>query len=309
MTIIVGILPSITARKGIAGRTKVVKAFENYFRNEGHKQASLLTQNIYKTYARNGIGEKDIARYEVGSSIAFLVNTVPAAFWMLLLVYSRPDLLNDIRIELDSVVTKTDDNDLVRYLDITLLKTNCPLLTSTFQEVLRYRSIGNLARRVTQDTVLNNQWLLKKDCLIQMPSRVIHTDFNVWGADADEFNPKRFMKVEGQKTKRRHPAAFRTFGGGTTLCPGRHIATNEILAVSSMFMMRYDMTPTEGEWSSPKTNSMNAASVIMEPDTDVEVELSTRKGFDDGRWIYGLKDSEAIFAIVAEDRADHSGGE
>lgn len=51
---------------------------------------------------------------------------------MLLLVYSRRDLLDDIRIELDSVVTKKGDNELVRYLDITLLKTNYRLLTSTF---------------------------------------------------------------------------------------------------------------------------------------------------------------------------------
>lgn len=169
--------------------------------------------------------------------------------------------------------------------------------------------MGNLARRVTQDTVLDNQWHIKKDCMIQMPSRVIHTDLNLWGADADEFNPKRFMKDEGQKTKRPHTAAFRTFGGGTTLCPGLHFATNEILAVVSMFIMRYDMTPTDGEWSLPKTNSMNAASVVTEPDTDVEVELSTRKGFDDGGWIYDLNDSGAIFAIVAEDRADRSTGE
>ena len=304
MAILVGVLPSITARKGIAGRTKVAKAFENYFRNQGHKQASSLMRNRYETSARNGIGEEDIARYEVGGSVAILVNTVPAAFWMLLLVYSHPGLLNEIRIELDSVVTTTVDNGLVRYLDVTLLKTTCSLLTSTFQEVLRYRSMGTSVRQVMHDTVLNGQWLLKKDCMIQMPSRAIHTDSTLWGDDVDQFNPRRFMKHGGQKVKRPNPAAFRAFGGGTTLCPGRHFATNEVLAVVSMFMMRYDLTPTEGEWFLPQTDNTNVAAVIMEPDTDIEVEVSARKGFDSGRWIYDLKDSEAIFAIVCEDRAE-----
>lgn len=307
MAMLVGVLPSVTARKGIAGRTKVAKAFEHYFRIEGHKQASILVRNRYEASAKYGIGEEDIARYEFGGSVAILVNTVPAAFWMLLLVYSHPGLLKDIRKELDLVVTTRADNGLVRYLDINLLKTNCQLLTSTFQEVLRYRSMGTSVRQVMRDTFLDGQWLLKKDCMIQMPSRVIHTDRTLWGTDADEFNPTRFMKHEGQK--RPNPAAFRVFGGGTTLCPGRHFATNEVLAVVSMFIMRYDLTPTEGEWSLPKTDNTNLAGVIMEPDTDVEVEVSARRGLGAGRWTYDLKDSEAVFAIVAEDRADLSGNQ
>lgn len=309
MTILVGFLPSITARKGLAGRAKLAKAFEQYYRADGHKQGSLLARNRYETSARNGVAIEDIARYEVGGSIAVLVNTVPAAFWMLFLVYSHPDLLIDIRKEVDSVVTTTVEGGLTRYLDISSLKSNCPLLTSTFQEVLRYRSMGTSVRHVMQDTTLNGQWELKKDCMIQMPSRVIHTDSTLWGADVDEFNPRRFLKGQGNKSKRPHAAAMRAFGGGTTLCPGRHFATNEVLAVVSMFIMRYDMVPVEGEWSLPTTNNTNVAAVVMEPDTDVEVEVFTRKGFEDGRWIYDLKDSESVFAIVAEDRDNPSAGE
>lgn len=82
-----------------------------------------------------------------------------------------------------------------------------------------------------------------------MRSCIIHADSTVLGTDMEEFNPRHFMKDEGQKTQRQNPAAFRGFEGGTTLCPGRHFTTNEVLAVFSMLMMRYDMTPTEGEWS------------------------------------------------------------
>ena len=84
-------------------------------------------------------------------------------------------------------------------------------------------------------------------------------------------------------------------------CPGRHFASNEILAVVTMFVLRYDMVPTEGKWSLPETKNTNVASVVMEPDTDIEVQVSSRKGYEDGRWAFGLKDSEKIFAVVAED--------
>ena len=221
MTLIIGVLPSVMAPKAIAGRTKVAKALESYFRAGGHEKASTLTKVRYETSARNGVSVEDIARYEVGGAIAVLVNTAPAAFWMLLLVYSHPGLVDDIRKEVDPIVTTTEsDGDSLRTLDVVSLKSDCPLLTSTFQEVLRFRSMGTSIRQVMEDTVLNETWLLKKDCMIQMPSRVIHKDASLWGTDVDEFNPRRFLKDEVQKTpngKRPTAAAFRAFGGGTTL--------------------------------------------------------------------------------------------
>lgn len=308
MALLVGILPSVTANKGLAGRAKVVRAFEHYFDTKGHEQASILMKNRYETSTKNGVSVKDIARFEVGGSVAILVNTAPAVFWMLLLTYSHPGLVDELRKEIGPMMTEqTRNGERIRSLDITSLKTSCPLLTSTFQEVLRYRSVGTSVRQVMEDTVLDDKWLLKKDCMIQMPSRVIHKDSSIWGSDVDEFNPRRFVKDEPQKTqsgRRPNATAFRAFGGGTTLCPGRHFATNEILAVVTMFIMRYDMKPTDGEWFMPDTQNTNVTAVVMEPDTDIEVELWTRKGFEKGQWAFDLKDSGMVFAVVAEDRAD-----
>jgi cytochrome P450 len=301
------VLPSIFARKGLAGRVRAVKAFEEYFHSGGHEKASILMRNRYETGVRNGLSIKDIARYELGGSVAILVNTTPAAFWMLLYASSNPDILNGIRKEIGSIITcSTDEKGVkVNSLDIAGLKNSCPFLTSTFQEVLRHRSMGASVRQVMQDTFLDGRWLLKKDCMLQMPSRVIHQDASIWGTDVDDFNPRRFMNDErhqSAKGKRPPAAAFRAFGGGTTLCPGRHFATNEILALVSMFVIRYDITPASGTWSMPETNRTNVAAGIMEPDTDVEVEITPRQGFDDGRWVFSLRESKEIFSIASEDQ-------
>jgi hypothetical protein len=45
----------------------------------------------------NNVALGDIARYEVGGSIAILVNTAPAALRTLLLVHIHPGRLDDIR--------------------------------------------------------------------------------------------------------------------------------------------------------------------------------------------------------------------
>ncbi len=76
-------------------------------------------------------------------------------------------------------------------LDITSVKTDCSLLTSTSQEVLRHRSMGTSILQVVQDTMLNGEWLLKKDC-------IIHKNPSVWGIGVDSLNPRRFMKDEVQ---------------------------------------------------------------------------------------------------------------
>ena len=309
MAILVGFLPFVLARKGIAGRAQVAEAFEHYYQIGGHEEGSVLARNRYETSLKNGVSLKDIARYEVGGATAILVNTAPAAFWMLLYVYSHPGMLEELREEVGSIMITTVDKagDSIRSLDITNLKTACPLLTSTLQEVLRHRSMGTSIRQVMQDTVLDDRWLLKKDCMVQMPSRVIHTDQSIWGNDVDIFNPGRFMKDKVHRTdsgKRHNPAAFRAFGGGTTLCPGRHFATTEILALVTMFVMRYDMVPIAGSWSMPTTDKTNVAAVVMEPDYDVDVEVFSRKGFENGHWAFGLKNSEMVFGMVAEDRSE-----
>jgi cytochrome P450 len=62
---------------------------------------------------------------------------------------------------------------------------------------------------------------------------------------------------------------FRVFGGGKTLCPGRHFATNEVLAVVAMFIVRLDMTPVGGEWKFLTIANTNVAAVVMELDDDI----------------------------------------
>jgi cytochrome P450 len=157
-----------------------------------------------------------------------------------------------------------------------------------------------------EDTLLDRKWLLKKDSMVQMPSRALHIDASIWGSDVHDFNPRRFLKKhEVANSKRPNPTAFRTFGGGTTLCSGRHFATNEILAFVCMFVVRFDMKPVAGRWTLPETDNTNVAAVVMEPDTDIEVEISRREGCEDGMWAFGLRDSKMVFAVVEEDRVDY----
>jgi cytochrome P450 len=234
--------------------------------------------------------------------IAFLVNTTPAMFWLLFFIYSDSELLADVRKEIEAIIEVTTDSNasINRLLDITQVKKGCPLLASTFQETLRYTGMINSIRQMMEDTMLDGKWLLKKDALIQMPARVLHMDTSIWGADAEDFKPRRFIQAENGKKP--STSGFRAFGGGASLCPGRHFATTEILSLVSMFVMRFDLEPVKGEWTMPSTNNTNVAAAIMKPGQDIEVEVSLRKGFEDGKWRFCLTESKEIFVVADEDR-------
>jgi cytochrome P450 len=301
MTILVGVLPWITARKPIAARTKVANAFKEYYKAGGAEKASALTRMRYQVELDHNVPLDDIARFEVGGSIAVLVNTAPSAFWTLLLLHSYPGLINEIREEIDSCTqtSATKKGTTTKSLDITTLKESCPLLLSSYQEGLRYTSMGTSVREVMEDTMLEG-FLLKKGTMLQMPSRIIHQDAELWGSDVTQFNPRRFLPEE--KKNRPSEACFRAFGGGKTLCPGRHFATNEILAVVALFIARFDIEPVEGVWKHPSAINTNVAAVVMQPDDDIEVELKTREGLEDVEWEVNLRKSETVFPIVTEDQ-------
>ncbi|KAI2628052.1 cytochrome P450 [Hypomontagnella submonticulosa] len=301
MSILVGVLPSITARKPIAARTKVARAFEEYYKAGGVEQASAYAKNRYQVEVNNKFPLEDTARSSVGGTIALLVNTVPSVFWVLLHLYQYPGLLQEVRDEVDACIQVSagagqSADSTLKIIDMVSLKDKCPLLLSAYQEVLRYRTIGASVREVMEDTHLG-PYLLKKGAMVQMPSRVIHTDEALWGNT--DFQPRRFL-AEEKKTRPRD-MCFRAFGGGKTLCPGRHFATNEILAVAALFIARFDMKPLDGEWKFPTTANTNVAAAVMGPDYDVEVEIATREGFQGVRWAVRLEASDKTFAIVTED--------
>lgn len=263
----------------------------------------------------------DIARYEIGASIAVLVNTAPAAFWTLLLLHTEPEVLAEIRSEIDNCTrTSTNDKGLTtKTLDISTLKQSCPLLLSAYQEILRLYSMGTSVRQVMTDTYLSN-FLLKKGAMIQMPSRVIHRSESLWGDDATKFNARRFLASE--KSKRPKDVCFRAFGGGKTLCPGRHFATNEVLAAVACFIARFDLSPSTSsssssttqrdgsgnpKWHLPTADKSNVAAVVLQPDYDVDVEVKTREGMEGVKWELELEVGEKIFAMVTEDSAEKEG--
>jgi cytochrome P450 len=230
MILLMQLLSSVFARKSLAARDTITKAFIKYFNDDGHREGSALIQARYDNSIEYKVPVEDVARFECGGAVAILSNTSPACFWMLYHLYSDDVVLDECRQELakvlseESVVAENGDKRTIRTLDMTSVKHACPVLLSTFQEVLRMHTIGVSARFVMEDHMLDGKYLLKNGSTLMIPGPVQHTYSASFGSNVDSFDHRRFLPG----TRTHNPIAFRGFGGSTTLCPGRHFATTEI---------------------------------------------------------------------------------
>lgn len=90
-----------------------------------------MTYGRWKTQHDAGAITENIARLEVATGIEILSNTVPATFWTLFDIYSRPKLLIELREEISKNALQIDTSG-TKIIDLADIKDPCPLLLSTF---------------------------------------------------------------------------------------------------------------------------------------------------------------------------------
>lgn len=280
MPILLSPVPRLFAPSAIAAREKVVKAYAAYYAaGHVHREGSPLAKMRHDAGVKYGVSADDMARYEAAFGMALLLNTPVATFWMLFHLYSDAALLAQVRAEVDACIGPAAA-DGTKTISVDVLKVSCPLLCSAWQEMLRFRAVSISPRDVVEDTHIGG-YLLKKGSLLQMPSRLIHQDTKLWGEAALEYDPRRFMP--GHKANKE--SSFRAFGGGKTLCPGRHFGFDEVLGAAALTVSRYDLTPVGGgKWEEPECWNTNVASGLMMVDEDVQLDVSLRKGQENRQW-------------------------
>ena len=279
-------LPRFLARKADEGRRKTVQMLADYLQTESYLKGSRYIQSRVKIGPKHDLSLEDTARMELAGLIALMPNANAAAFWLTCDIYSRPSLLQALREELQHIlVTDKSDSKTSYTLDVTKIKEQCPLFVSTFQETLRQMSLGVTSRLVLNDTIINDRYLLKKNAIVMVPAATLHSDPTVYGPDADRFDPYRFVSKGKDASHKIPQGAFRTFGGGSSLCPGRHFAATEIFVLIGLLVLRYNISPLteDEEWKLPAPDMNNVTVAIPSPTVDIKVKFVQREGWD-GDW-------------------------
>ena len=276
----VDVAPSILVPKGYRARMDLAVAFQQYFDNyvAAQAQSSAMVRARYSANTRYGLTILNQARLEVGTLLGILANTIPSVFYMLVHIYSDPELLSDIRKEIQIAGFIGTSMDIAQNCKILAMQETCPLLHSTFQELLRVHARGSSARYVREDVMLDGKYLLRKGMVVQIPMAVMHGSVASWGPDVKGFNARRFLKqkrvINGFK---QNPTAYRPFGGGAALCPGRHFVTLESMLLAACMVSSYDLVPVDGPWNIPSQKQESLATNVFPPANDIRVKTVPRR--------------------------------
>lgn len=290
-----GFMRQWIARGAYYAMERMAKGFEEYFEKGRISQASELVRRRQKYHLRVGLPLDQQARLEVGLSLGINVNASVTLFWLLNNIFSRPSLLAEIRDEIAKNALLPPDT-----ISFAGLRDSCPLLNSVYRETMRFCAPMSTTRYVLEDCMIADTYFLKKDSIIQILGALLHSDADIWGPDVDKFNPRRFYytpngskttqdgNVPASRESQIHPAAFRSFGGGTSLCPGRHFAQMEILSFAAAMILGFDMEPPKGQtkvkWDPPMDDKAFLVAAIK-PRQELNVKLVRREGREATKWV------------------------
>ncbi|GAB1311869.1 hypothetical protein MFIFM68171_02079 [Madurella fahalii] len=283
----------------IRARETLFKAFDKYLADDSVSEASTFFQRRIGFHFREGIPRRDISKLAVADNIAFSSNLVPTAFWLLYHIYADLTVLAECRSEVAEAVNASGNNNSISHsttqtISYEYIKNSCPILQSTLKEVFRHHGVGLVPRRALSELMLDNKYLIKKGGLILIPYTVQHQDPANWGPNPEQFRHRRHLKPDSEDTlsefvrpKQHEGAALRGFGYGAHLCPGRHLATAELLLFTALIMLRFDIRPFPdgSEWPKLEPSEAYQVAALGRPDHDVRIEFRPRPGVSQEGWV------------------------
>ena len=104
-------------------------------------------------------------------------------------------------------------------------------------ETLRfYPPVTSMSRIIKKNAQLKRLSLLHGTEL-SLPTIMVHRDPNIWGNDANEYNPGRF--AEGVSNAAKVSGSFFPFGGGPRVCIGQNFALLEAKLALTRILQRF----------------------------------------------------------------------
>ncbi|KAJ3350397.1 hypothetical protein GGF32_004878 [Allomyces javanicus] len=154
-------------------------------------------------------------------------------------------------------------------------------LTCVIKEVMRlFPSLAALPHRITTAPVtLNDGTVLSKGTRVTADLYSLHRNRAVWGPDAEEFKPERWLDSVGPDGQvPMHPSAvnfaWAPFGGGQRICLGQQFSLVEQRVVLATLLLRYTWTVVgDGKALTGKPEVLSGT--LLHP-VGVEVKLALR---------------------------------
>lgn len=221
----------ITLRKEV--RLLCSHVIRNYNKNDKKKNKSDMNSllSIMMDACEQGQFTTDDLEQMVQSLLlAGQATTTVSIAWTIYLLACNPDWQTRLYNELRSSWNVDDGIDALHSL---------PLLHRIVKESIRmYPPIQHFMRKTVQDVHIDG-YDIPAGVLIRFPVAAIQSRHDVWGTDANSFNPDRFIHLDGKEETR---WLWSAFWFGTHSCIGQRFALLEIKAFIAPLISKYHVS-------------------------------------------------------------------
>lgn len=166
--------------------------------------------------------------------------TASSLTWAAYMLGKHQDVQKKLRAEIHEHISSLNNEVNDTIID------GMPYLHAVCQEVLRvYAPVPVTLREAVVDTSIQGEFI-PKGSVIMLAIWAINTSKELWGADADDFNPDRWMRA-GQANSGGSTSnyAFSTFLHGPRSCIGQKFATAEFACLVAALVGKFEFELTD----------------------------------------------------------------
>ncbi|XP_041658984.1 cytochrome P450 7B1 isoform X2 [Cheilinus undulatus] len=268
---------------GLLRRTKAIRQkLINYFlpnRMSCWSHASQFIQRRSEVFEQyDTLRDVDKAAHHFAILWASVGNTVPACFWSMYYLVSHPEALEAVREEIHTVL-RLGGVEFSSDRDVTLSREQLDqllYLESTINESLRLSSASMNIRVVQEDFSLRldaeRSVAVRKGDIISLYPQSMHMDPEIYD-EPETFRFDRYTedgkeKTDFYKNGQKLKYFLMPFGSGSTMCPGRYFAINEIKQFLCLLLLYFDMRLEAGQ-SRATLDTSRAGMGILLPAQDI----------------------------------------
>ncbi|XP_008291411.1 25-hydroxycholesterol 7-alpha-hydroxylase [Stegastes partitus] len=238
---------------------------------------------VFEQYS--ALRDVDKAAHHFAILWASVGNTAPATFWATYHLVSHPVALQAVRQEIQDVL-RLDGVQWRGDNDVTLSREQLerlPYLESAIRESLRLSSASMNIRVAQEDFGLRlddeRSVPVRKGDIIALYPQSMHLDPEIYEEPQtfrfDRYTQDGQQKTDFYKNGQKLKNYLMPFGSGSSKCPGRHFALNEIKQFVSLLLLYFDLQLEDGQPRASLDTSRAGLGILL-PAADVRFRYRLR---------------------------------
>ncbi|KAF0694637.1 Aste57867_14476 [Aphanomyces stellatus] len=256
-------VPALFLRAAVGARQRLVDALHAY---TGHDAATIIQKRLEALKLFDHGDATDPAKESMALLWAASANSIPTTFWTLFHLLDNPaawDAVRDeVQLHLPSQGVETWTSEQLG---------QCVLLASAVDEALRLSASSIAMRVATEDIDLNidnSTVQLAKGSHVMIFPNLAHADETIFPSP-HTFQFDRFVHATAAQKE-----AFKPFGMGVSMCPGRNFAKNQVKMFVALLMLETKQVSLVPGYIKPKLDTGRLGLGILPPtDASIEIEL------------------------------------